>query len=137
MVYENGTTNVAIHPQVDSKFGFTCDEEILPFIEAFYQVGMKTLGSCQGIHAWSPSVVITAHPVALAFPRRWIAYTHVDPLVVFRFAQYIRDNISEMSGWGQSILMDHHSIPDTIFATLEFTVNLDAKMLTIIKGWRA
>lgn len=137
MVYEDGTTDAAVHPQVDSGFGFTCDEDILPFIVAFYSVGMKTLGSCQEIHAWSPSVVITPHPIATAFPRRWVAYTHADPQTVFKFAQYVRDSVSELNGWGQLVMIDHHSVPDTIFATLEFTLNLDAKMLTVIKAWKA
>jgi hypothetical protein len=124
-----------IHPQVDSGHGFTCDEEILPFIEAFYEVGLTTLGSCQGIHAWSPSVVINQNPKATGFPRRWVAYTHSNPQAVFVFALYIRQVLPEIDGWSQTIHIDHYSVPDTVYGTLEFVPNLDSRVLEVIKSW--
>ena len=138
MVYADGTTvEGSTHPQVDSGFGFTCDEEILPFIAAFYSVGMQTLGSCQGISAWSPAVIVasTFSATPTGFPRRWIAYTHTDPQVVFNFALYIRDGVGEIGGWAQAVMADHHSAPDAVFAALEFTPDFDAKMLDLIKAW--
>jgi hypothetical protein len=128
-----------IHPQVDSGFGFTCDEEILLFVVAFHTMGMKTLSSCQGINAQPPVNPVTyiSQPRPKGFPRRWVAYTHDDPQVVLAFARHIRDGMQELDGWGQLIAVDHFTVPDTIFATLEFTANFDAKILNIIKAWKA
>jgi hypothetical protein len=137
MIYSDGTiVENSIHPQVDSGFGFTCDEEILLFIQAFYSVGMRTLGSCQGISAWSQSVVISPKSNPTAFPRRWIAYHHDDPLIIFEFARHIRDSINKTSGWAQSIQLDHYSIPDTIYSTLEFQQSMDVLVLNVIRMFK-
>jgi hypothetical protein len=141
MMYEDGVViEGSFHPQVDSGFGFTCDEEILPFIIAFYSVGMRTLGSCQSIPAWSPSVTVSSTFLSLpmSFPRRWVAYTHDDLQTVFDFAIHVRNKLLEPGGdWTQLIEIDRYSSPDMVFATLEFTPNLDEKVLAMIKMWGA
>jgi hypothetical protein len=124
--------NDFIHPQVDSGFGFTCDEEILPFIVALYSVGMKTLGSCQGIHASNQGIVVSLK--IKAYPRRWVAYTHDNPQIVFNFATHVRDNLLGIDGWGQSIAIDHYTVPDVIYGKLEFVYSLDSKIMSIIRS---
>jgi hypothetical protein len=115
-IYSDGRHGRSQHPQVDSGFGFTCDEEILPFIPVFRSVGIETLSSCQASQMW-------------LVPRRLISYTHDDPSTILRFACHIRDTVPETSGWCQNITVDHYKVPSGIYATLEFTADLDSKML--------
>lgn len=122
-----------IHPQVDSGFGFTCDEKILPFVKAFYVVGLKTLGSCQEIHASSQVIVVSIK--TKSYPRRWVAYSHSDPQTVFAFATHVRTSVQETDGWEQSIFVDHYTTPDVVYGTLAFVPSLDVKMLSIINQW--
>lgn len=122
-VYEDGHLGRATHPQMDSGLGFTCDEEILPFILAFHSAGIKTLSSCQSGGPW-------------LIPRRSVVYTHDDPQVVLKFALYLRDAVPGKSGWQNQIRVDHYHVPDCeCFSVLEFTSDFDTKMLTAIESF--
>jgi hypothetical protein len=71
------------HRQVDSGLGFTCDEQILPFVTAAADAGMKTESSCQEWWSVDPS----------AEGRRFLMLHDADgdPARLLRFCQRVRD----------------------------------------------
>jgi hypothetical protein len=113
----------AYHPQVDTKKGFTCDEELLPFVEALYSTGFRTCGpSCQNTNR------------QYVIQRRVLGYEHDDPFVLLKMALYLRDKIHGDS-WGQEMSIDHSWEPSRITVGMSWTKNLDKKVLKAITSY--
>jgi hypothetical protein len=107
--------------------GFTCDEELVPFVLLFYKVGFPTGCSFQG----SERYAVQRRPVTFGS-------ASYDPHKLLDFCLYIQQYLFFETGWSQSIEVDTYHVPrsEKVFAELTWTPDLDAKVLRMLRGWR-
>lgn len=101
--------NIYRHKQVDSGFGFTCDEDVLEIIKTVWKIGFKTVGSCQALENYPANQT-----------ERYIGVEHDDGVMLFYLAKFLNDSFSgdgyQNSLWlGQTL---HFQGPHTWLALL-------------------
>ena len=109
------------HNQVDTGYGFTCDEEILPFVMAIREKGFRTLGSCQCHND------ITKE--------RFVTFIS-EPHKLFDFVMHIKNKMYNGEfggGWREEIIIQ--GFKDEPWAALNWQVKNDDKILETIKSY--
>lgn len=118
---------LASHPQVLMPQGFTCDEQMVPFVEALWRKGLRSLGCCQNSNqSGRPAWVV---------PRREISYEHGKVNQLLGFCLHIRTCLLDKAGWNQNMTIDSYFTPSDPFASLSFGLAIDADVLAAIDSF--
>ncbi len=116
-ISSDGTTREgwSSHLQVDSGYGFTCDEKMLDIVKAIWSVGLKTDVCCQsnrdsgiGGTQW-------------IIDRQVVHFHHDDPHKLLDFCLYLRSEMLGINGWNMDIQVDDYCRPSYPKAKLTFT----------------
>jgi hypothetical protein len=135
MVYEGGRqVPGATHPQVDSGFGFTCDEDVLPIVQALFAAGFRTVGSCQNTNE-------SSYGDLWMIPRAYVAFMHDNPRRVMDLCLHVREFMALQErpgvtlGWNQKIEVDTYYVPSNPFATLDYGAKALPFLMTAIASF--
>ena len=127
-MYDGMWQGSAVHPQVDTRLGFTVDEELLKFVMPIRDAGFNTdAGWCQNTNESGGD--------AWLIPRRRIGYVHADAHALLDFCLHIRKCLMKQDGWNQTITVDNYFVPPTPSAVLTFVARLDDQVLEAINSY--
>ena len=119
------------HPQVETEFGFTVDEQIVDIIKIIWNIGFKTCGSCQSTDERNN------------FGRRYVGITHENPGKLLKLAIFISDYAREEErkrfGWKERFIsrVNQHIIVQgvTIWLSLNFYPDSDRDVIEALKHY--